>query len=128
MSDKGFAVDRVGNKQRLRDVYACRFSPEVLFLECYVAEKIVNSVMGRNVGTHMLKLGPKDYVEFLQRAGMDAAYLYEGWFLGRKNKIDAKGQTHYIDGTIKSRNDFDQIIPPPLARVERRIESFLEAA
>jgi uroporphyrinogen decarboxylase len=76
----------------------------------------------------MLKLPPADYVEFLRRTGMDAAYLYEGWFLGRKNKTDERGRVHYVDGTIKSRANFDQVKPPSLDPVRKRIESYLEAA
>ena len=127
MQGKDFAT-RPGNRQRLRDAYAYKFTGEVPFFECYVAEEVVDQVMGRPMGAHMLKLPPEDYVEFLQRTGMDAAYLYEGWFLGRKNKVDEDGRVHYVDGTIKSRADFDQIVPPSLDIVKRRIEDYLGAA
>lgn len=122
-------ISRPSNKQRLLDALNHRFTGEVPFLECYVADNIVDRVMGRPMGgKHMLQLEVADYVEFLQRAGMDAAYLYKGWFLGRRNKIDENGRVHYIDGTIKSRADFDQIVPPSLDPVRRYIEGFLEAS
>ena len=124
----GPIVTRPGNCQRLRDALAGRFTGEVPFLEIYVAEEIVNRVMGRPMGTHMIVLPPAEYVEFLERTGMDAAYLYTGWFLGRKTKTDEHGRVHYVDGTVKSRRDFDQIVLPPLSAVTNRIESFLEAA
>lgn len=122
-------ISRPGNRRRLLDSLNHRFTGEVPFFELYVAENIVDQVMGRPMGgKHMLQLGVTDYVEFLQRTGMDAAYLYEGWFLGRRNKTDDMGRVHYIDGTIKSQSDFDQIKPPPLDSVRRRIEDFLNAA
>jgi uroporphyrinogen-III decarboxylase len=120
-------VSRAGNRQRLRAAYEGRFTGEVPFFESYVAEGIVDRVMGRPMGTHMLKLAPADYVDFLKRTGMDAAYVAEGWFLGRRNVTDENGHVHYVDGTIKSRDDFDQIVPPSLDRVRERIESVLEA-
>jgi len=127
MRGKDFSK-RDGSRQRLCDAFAHRFTGDVPFFECYVAEEVVDQVMGRPMGTHMLKLPPRDYVELLKRTGMDAAYLYEGWFLGRKNKVDENGRVHYVDGTIKGRADFDQIVPPSLDIVTRRIESYLEAA
>jgi len=47
---------------------------------------------------NMINLLPKDYVEFLRRTGMDAGYLYSGWFLARKTKADDHGRVHHIDG------------------------------
>jgi len=126
--EKSRLVGRAGSSRRLRAALERRFTGEVPFFETYVAEEIVDEVMGRPMGTHMLKLPPGDYVEFLARTGMDAAYLYEGWFLGRKNVVDARGRVQYVDGTIKSRGDFGQIVAPSLETVRRRIESFLAAA
>lgn len=119
---------RPGDRRRIADALSCTFTGEVPFFEHYVAEEIVDRVMGRSVGTHMLKLPPHDYVEFLKRTGMDAAYLSEHWSLGRKNKLDERGRPQYMDGTIKSAADFDQIRSPSLDIVRRRIESFLQAA
>ena len=122
-------ISRPGSKQRLLDALNHRFTGEVPFLETYVAENIVDQVMGRAMGDkHMLQLDVLDYIEFLQRTGMDAAYLCKGWFLGRRNKVDDMGRVHYVDGTIKSRSDFNQIKPPSLDCARRRIETFLDAA
>src|ERR1043166_6444959 len=119
---------RVGDKRRFRDALARGDTGQVPFFELYVAEHIVDRVMGKPMGTHMIKLPAPDYVKFMQRTGMDVAYLYEGWFLGRKTKTDDRGRVHYVDGTIKSRADFNQIDLPSLDVVRRRIESYLEAA
>lgn len=121
-------AERLGDRRRLTAALTRRFTGEVPFMEIYVAEKIVDKVMDRPMGTHMLKLPAEDYVEFLLRTGMDAAYLYEGWSLGRRNKIHADGRVDYIDGTIKSRRNFDQIVRPSLDGPRRRIESYLKAA
>jgi len=119
---------RAGDRQRLLDALAHRFSGEVPFVEYYVAETIVDRVMGTSRGKHMLQLDAADLVEFLRRTSMDAGYVCGGWFLGRRNKVDEHGRVHYIDGTIKSRADFDQIQPPSFDPVRRRIEGFLEQA
>ncbi len=122
-------VSRPSNKQRMLDALNHRFTGEVPFIEIYVADNIVDRVMGRPMGgKHMLQLDVPDYVEFLQRTSMDAAYLYKGWFLGRRNKIDENGRVQYIDGTIKSRADFDRIVPPSLDPVRCYIEDFLETS
>jgi uroporphyrinogen decarboxylase len=119
---------RPGNRRRYRDALARRFTGEVPFFEYYMADPVVDRVMGRPMGTSMIKLPAEDYVEFLKRTGIDVAYLYEGWPLGRRNFIDDRGRVHYVDGTIKSRADFDQINPPSLDLVRRRLESYLQAA
>lgn len=119
---------RLGHRRRVADALHHRFTAEVPFVECYVADTIVDQVLGTHQGRHMLQLEPRDLVEFLTRAGMDAAYIYEGWFLARRNYTDENGRVHYVDGTIKSRADFEQIKPPPLDRVRARIEGYLKAA
>ena len=119
---------RQPNRQKIKDAYNLKFTAEVPFYEVYVAQEIVDRVMGREMGTHMINLPPKDYVEFLRRTGMDAGYLYSGWFLARKTKTDDHGRVHYIDGLIKSRDNFDLIELPSLDIAKRRIEDFLQAA
>ena len=121
-------IERPGDRRRFAAALRREFTGEVPFFECFVADDLVDQVMGRPLGVPSLRLAPDDYVEFLQRTGMDAAYLHVGWFLGRKNRVDERGRVHYMDGTIKTRSDFTQIVPPSLDPVQRRIEEFLEAA
>jgi len=120
-------VGREGNRQRFLDAVHHRFTGEVPAWEPDVAEEVVDAIMGRPMGSKSLNLPAPDYVEFLKRVGFDVGYLFEGWFLGRKNKYDEKGRPQYIDGTIKSRKDFEQIKPPSLDIIRRRIEGFLDA-
>jgi uroporphyrinogen decarboxylase len=123
------SIARPGHKQRLLDALNHRFTGEVPFFESEVAGPLVDQIMGRPMGCmRSYQLEAADYVEFLRRTGIDAAYLAVGWSLGRKNFVDDKGRTHYVDGTIKSRADFGQIQIPSLDPVRRRIESYLEAA
>ena len=121
-------ITRAGNKQRLLDALRHRPTGQVPFLETYVAEPIVDWVMGRPMGRHMLKLPAPDYIEFLRRTGIDAAYLHEGGFLGRRTATDPQGRVHYVDGSIKSRAALRHVIPPPLDPVRRRLDEFLQAA
>jgi hypothetical protein len=124
MSTPGFQVQRESNRRRLRAALARQFTGEVPFWETNVAGNIVDRVMGRPLHASVPHLAPTDYIEFLQRTGMDTAYMFEHWPLGRKNVIDRQGRIHYVDGTIKSRADSDQIVLPPIEAAERRIERF----
>jgi uroporphyrinogen decarboxylase len=128
MSTAGFQVQRGGNRRRLRAALERQFTGEVPFWENFVAASVVDQVMGRPLGANVPHLAPAEYVEFLQRTGMDAAYLGVDWPLGRKHRNDRQGRAHYVDGTIKSRADFDQIVLPPIDEAERRLEGFLAAA
>ena len=123
------SITRPGNRRRLLDALNHRFTGEVPFFESEVAGSLVDQIMGRPMGCmRSYQLETADQVEFLRRTGIDAAYVAVGWSLGRKNFIDEKGRTHYVDGTIKSRAHFGQIQPPSLDPIKRRIESYLEAA
>ena len=86
----GFFVNRIPDKKRFQAAIKHQVSGESPFMEPDIAEHIVDYVMGRPMGQRMLKLEPRDYVEFLQRVGMDVGYLGGIWPLGRKNVVDEK--------------------------------------
>ena len=59
-------ISRSGSKHRLLDALNLRFTGEVSFLEIYVAENIVDHVMGRSMdGRHMLQLDAVDILSSL---------------------------------------------------------------
>jgi uroporphyrinogen-III decarboxylase len=124
----GFIAPRPSDKQRFRDALSHKQTAEIPFMEVYVAEHIVNAVMGRPMGGHMLTLNAKDYLEFLQRVGMDVGYLHGAWPLGRKTIKDCHNKVHYADGLIKSRSDLNSIALPSLDAVRKRLDEFFEAA
>lgn len=128
-TDSPLQVKRESNNHRLLDALHHRFTGEVPFFELETCEPIIDRVMGRPMGVlRSYQLAPHDYVEYLQRTGIDAAYLGGGWSLGRKNHIDERGRVHYVDGTIKSRADFNQVKPPFFDPVREKLDAYFEAA
>jgi uroporphyrinogen decarboxylase len=90
---------------------------------------VVEKILGRKVGNvkKSYNLLPEDYMEFIQRLGMDMAYLASVWKLGRKEKIDEQGRSLYVDGTIKSRNDLKTIVDPGDDAIKKRLDEMLQA-
>jgi uroporphyrinogen decarboxylase len=72
---------------------------------------------------------PEDDVEFAQRLGEDAVLCNCSW---RPNNIFKKaedGTRHYVDGSIKSLADLENLEPPPLLDDQLRyLERYLRAA
>jgi uroporphyrinogen decarboxylase len=72
---------------------------------------------------------PEDDVEFATRQGEDAVLCNFNW---RPNNIFAKatdGSEHYVDGSLKSRADLEDIEPPPALDAQLRyLERYLRAA
>lgn len=122
-----FAV-RPSDKSRFLRALNRQPSGEVPYFESEFAPEIVSAILGEPVSVASLALPAQDYVRFLQRVGIDVAYLAVGWRLGRKEHIDERGKRHYVDGTIKGRADLKQVVPPDLGPIRRRIEEFLAAA
>ena len=60
-------VERPGDRRRFAAALRREFTGEVPFFECFVAEDLVDRVMGRPLGVPSLRLPPDDYVEFLGR-------------------------------------------------------------
>jgi uroporphyrinogen decarboxylase len=125
--DMDFAV-RPSDKRRFLAALCRQPSSEVPYFESEFAPEIVSAILGQPVSVPSLMLPAKDYVRFLQRVGVDIAYLHVPWRLGRKEHVDERGKRHYVDGTIKERADLKQVVPPDFGPIRQRIEEFLEAA
>lgn len=102
---------------------------EVPFVETEADFKVVEQILGREVPGvwRSYDLPPADYVEFVQKLGMDMAYIAVLWKLGRKERLDAAGRSLYVDGTIKTRADLDKIVDPGDDAIRRRLDEMLEA-
>ncbi|MFC1528776.1 uroporphyrinogen decarboxylase family protein [Candidatus Latescibacterota bacterium] len=76
-----------------------------------------------------ISVAPEDYVEFASRLGMDAVLCNISW---RPNNVFIKasdGTEHYVDGTVKTRADLDDLEPPlPVEEQFAYIERYLKAA
>ncbi len=72
---------------------------------------------------------PEDDVEFARRLGQDAVLCNFNW---RPNNVFCNagdGTEHYIDGTVKTIDDLENLDPPePIEDQIRHLERYLEAA
>ncbi len=102
---------------------------EVPFVETEADFTVVEKVLGREIPgvKKSYELPPQDYVEFLQRMGMDMAYLGVRWKLGRKERLDADGRSLYVDGTIKTRADLKRIEDPGDDEIRRCLDEMVPA-
>ena len=72
---------------------------------------------------------PDDYVEFALRLGMDAVVCSFSWRPNNVFEQTATGSRHYLDGTIKTWADLDDLEPPPsLADQLSHLELYLRTA
>lgn len=104
-------------------------SEEIPLFETDPDMKIVNQIMNRDfpMSIHAYELSAEDNVELNCRMGNDMIYFSHIWRVGRKEKADAEGRIHYIDGEIKTEADLDKLWFPNLEAVERRLEELLNA-
>jgi len=94
----------------------------------YVLErKLEYDVADARVGG--ISVAPEDYVEFAERLGMDAVLCNLSW---RPNNVFRKasdGSEHYVDGTVKTRADLNDLEPPvPMEEQFGYMERYIEAA
>jgi uroporphyrinogen decarboxylase len=77
---------------------------------------------------HAFDLPAEDYVELNRIMGNDTIYFSHVWRVGRKERQDAEGRIHYIDGQIKQEADLKALWFPDLNDIERRLEALVRAA
>jgi len=73
-------------------------------------------------------VAPEDYVEFAERLGMDAVLCNLSWRPNNVFRAATDGTEHYVDGTVKSEADLDDLEPPvsvneQFAYMDRYIEA-----
>lgn len=102
---------------------------EVPFVETEIHPIQIKKILGRDIpfGLRMYELPHKDYLELIQRTGMDMAYLQVPWKLGRKEQLGEDGMYHYTDGIIKSASDMGKFKEPDLDIIKRRLDEMLKA-
>lgn len=72
---------------------------------------------------------PEDDVEFAQRLGQDAVLCNFNWRPNNVFRLADDGTRHYVNGTIKSFADLDNLdSPPPLDEQLHHLERYLTAA
>jgi uroporphyrinogen-III decarboxylase len=127
---KGNYVKRWPDKSRIFDAIAHIERRDAALFEIDPDMAIVNSIMGKKLpmNIHPYELDPEDNVELNLRMGNDMIYFSHIWRVGRKEITDRDGRLHYVDGTIKKREDFDKVWFPDLKNLEKRLEATILAA
>jgi len=110
------------------DALLRRPSREVPFFETEFSPGVAAAILGRSVSCRTYQLPPADYIELLDRTGIDMAYLVEGWRPGALQRKDADGRVQYAGGTIRTREELRRVQPASLDPIKQRIESFLEVS
>ena len=105
-------------------------------MELWVTSKpVYEYVLGKKLGYDVadarvggISVAPEDYVDFAEKLGMDAVLCNFSW---RPNNVFRKaddGTEHYVDGTVKSFADLDNLEPPvALSEQFAYLERYLKA-
>ncbi|MFA5866042.1 MAG: uroporphyrinogen decarboxylase family protein [Phycisphaerae bacterium] len=119
---------RIPKKSRYLDAVRRIESEEVSFQEDEIEISVAGRILNRPLPmVRPYELPAKDYVELNRKCGNDMICLNNVWELGRKNVIDSEGRKHYVDGTMKTPADLNQITYPDLGCIRKSIENMLEA-
>ena len=94
----------------------------------YVLEhKLEYDITDARIGDQTI--APEDHVEFAQRLGMDAVACNFSWRPNNIFKKASDGVERYVDGSVKTLTDLDNLEPPPsLADQLNYLERYLRAA
>ena len=94
----------------------------------YVLERKLGYIIG-DAAEGGQSITPEDDVEFAQRLGQDAVLCNFNWRPNNVFRLAGDGTRHYVDGTIKSFADLENLDPPtPLNEQLRYLERYLKAA
>jgi uroporphyrinogen-III decarboxylase len=120
-------VERAPDRRRFVEALLRRPAAEVPFFETEFSPAVAGAILGRPVNVRSYELSPPEYIELLERTGIDVAYLHVPSRFGRVDRLDPDGRRVYVGGAIASRADLAKLKTPSLEPVRRRIESFLAA-
>jgi uroporphyrinogen decarboxylase len=94
----------------------------------YVLERELDYAIG-DAAEGGQSISPEDDVEFAQRLGQDAVLCNFNWRPNNVFQTAADGTEHYVDGSIKTLADLDNLDPPPSLDAQLRyLERYLVAA
>ena len=122
---KGFKkINRPPDKQRILDVIRHIERPDIPMLETDPDISLVEKMLDKKIPYHLhsYEMPAEDNVELNLRMGNDMVSFAHVWRAGRKEKQDAAGRLHYLDGTVKSRQDMEKLWYPDLGELEKRLE------
>ena len=94
----------------------------------YVLERELDYAIG-DAAEGGQSITPEDDVEFAQRQGEDAVLCNFNWRPNNIFKTATDGTEHYVDGSIKTEADLENLDPPPSIDSQiRYLERYLKAA
>ena len=94
----------------------------------YVLERKLPYVIG-DAAEGGQSITPEDDVEFAQRLGQDAVLCNFNWRPNNVFQKAADGTRHYVNGSVKTLNDLDNLEPPTAIDEQlRHLERYLKAA
>lgn len=123
-----FDLRHTPNGERLLTALRGGVPDRVPYLDVAVAAPLVNAVLGTEGKPDSQSLEVPDLLEFARRVGLDAVYVNFLWKLGRVYRQTADGESQYVDGSIKSRDQLAEVAPPDLGPTLRRLEEICDAA
>ena len=115
---------RKPNKQRIFDAINHVETGEIPILEIDPDMSLVNQILKKKLPMHLhsFELEVEDNIELNKRMGNDLTFFSHVWRVGRKEFSDDDGRIHYIDGTIKTREQLKDVWFPSLDKLEKRLE------
>lgn len=117
---------RAPDKQRYLDAVRHVPRPDISFQENDIDPVLVRQLLGKD--TPMMapyRLPATDNVALALACGNDLVYTANPWLFGRKNMTDTDGRVHYVDGTIKRREDVQSLTFPDLGEVRQQLDETL---
>ena len=125
------------NVQRLLKVLQHQTADRVPHLDVWITSRtLYEQVLGRelkyefqDVRPEGQPVSPEDHVEFARRLGMDAVACNFTWRPNNVFERSSDGSQCYVNGTVRSWADLDDLEPPPsLADQLDNLERYLRAA
>jgi len=102
---------------------------EIPLFELEADIAVVQQVLGKrlDMALHSYELPIPDVVAWNRWLGNDMIYFAHVWRLGRREKVDAEGRIHYIDGTMKTRDSLTGMTFPDVDALRMRMEELFAA-
>lgn len=121
---------REPDRRRFLDALEHRETTEIPLFEYDPDMRVVNAMMGWDypMSIHPFDLPADEYLALNRTMGNDMVYFSHVWRVGRKERSDAEGRIHYIDGEIKTEADLDDLWFPDLNLLESRLEELVNKA
>ncbi|MCO6451841.1 MAG: hypothetical protein J5I90_13740 [Caldilineales bacterium] len=122
---------------RLLKAFRHEEADRIPHLEFWVTSKpVYEYVLGRSLEYDIVdasvggqSISPEDHVEFAERLGMDAVVCNFNWRPNNVFRTAYDGTEHYVDGSIKSESDLDDLEPPvPIDDQLAYLERYLRAS